>query len=1170
MSPNISLPRAVRFLSCAILLTGMAHAQYRAGIQGTVTDSQGAVVPEASVTLTSQETNLSKQATSSSSGTYTFNGLAPGSYTLTAEKAGFKKQIVGDVRIAAEQMQAVDLHLEVGEVSQSVTVSDVAPIIDTETGQVAGTITSKQVQTLPTFGRDPFQLLQLAPGVFGDNARSAGGSGSSPMPGNAGPGGSSGTSSIFQTENQVQVSANGSRNISNSFQIDGIEVNSLAWGGAAVITPNEESVKEVKVIANNYSAENGRNSGAQVLVVSQNGTNSYHGSLFFKADRPGLNSFQRWNGPASDNPGTPQERGLQRDNDRFNQFGGSIGGPIIRNKLFAFFSYETLRNDSVNSSTAWYETPQFLQLAPAGSIASKLLTFPGEGVSFNAVLTRTCADAGLASPGQCAEVTSNGKFAGLDIGSPLTSALGAADTTFQNPGAPGVGNGLDGIPDIIPVDTTNPTQNVFAQYNGRIDFQATSRDLFAFSTYIVPVRTDSFNGPVRPANLFHHKAMNQAGTALWDHTFSSSVINEARFGVTRWYWNEIDTNPQEPWGLPVDKVDTFGSIGILASNSQANQLNFGAPGPSIFNQTTYNIRDTLTTVRGRHSLKFGADLYREQDNDQAPGNARPNYNFRNLWDFLNDAPYQENGVNFNPITGQPTSVRKDIRSNIYAFFAQDDVKLKPNLTVNLGLRWEYFSPIDEKQGNISNVVFGPGANTLTGLALKLGGDLYQSSKNNWGPQIGFAWSPTKYQSKLVFRGGFGVGYNHPQEAITLDGRFNPPLVVALSLNSPNPQGGVAGSPMVYAVPSDVHQSNDWPVNPNAILTFDPTTHLPLGGAPISLVAVPQNLHTPMTYRYSFQTQYDLGHNWAATLGYQGSSTHHYGRTINLNTVLAPLNPQVNQLTYHVDDANANYNALLAELQHRFSRSFEFDTQYSWSKAIDDGSFDYYNDPYPFAASFARGPSDYDATHNFKFWGVWTPTIFRGDHSWLEKIAGGWELSGIWNWHSGYPWSPLYTNTSCNVIYIGSGYCNLRPGAYLGGAGSDYSNSTFMSSTGNFPNGALSYFTVPTFQQGPAFPATGPVPPPPGVGRNSFRGPGYFDIDLTLGKSFGLPKMRVLGESAKLNIRANFYNIFNKLNLNPSSISNSISFDGTTSNPNFGQAQGALGGRIIELQARFSF
>ena len=1157
------------FLAVFSLCSLSAFAQYRAGIQGVVTDRSGAVVPDATVQLASKETNISKQTQSNASGTYTFNGLAPGKYILSTKKAGFKEQVLDNVTVTAEQMQSVDIALEVGTTSTSVTVTAGEPLIDTETGQVAGTITSKQITALPSFGRDPYQLLQLAPGAFGDNSRAAGGSGSNPLPGNAGPGGSSGTDSIFKTENQVQVSANGTRNISNSFQIDGVEVNSLAWGGAAVITPNEESVKEVKVVTNNYDAENGRNSGAQVLVVSQNGTNSFHGSLFFKADRPGLNAYQKWNGPGSEVAGTPQQRGLQRDNDRFNQFGGSIGGPIIHNKLFGFFSYETLRNDSVNTTTAWYETPQFLGAAPAGSIASSLLSYPGEGVSFNAILHQTCAQAGLPAPGQCQPITSNGQFVGLDIGSPLIGPLGAPDTTFVDPGTPGVGGGLDGIPDIMPVQTTNPFNSTSTQYNARVDFQATSKDLIVGSMYLVPVHTDTFNGPVRPANLFHHRAWNQAGTLLWDHTFSASLLNEARFGIARWYWNEVDTNSQEPWGLPIDNVDNFGNINTLASNNAANELKFGAPGPSIFNQTTYNARDTVTKVIHNHSVKAGFDYYKEQDNDEFPQNARPQYNFRNIWDFLNDAPYQETGVNFDPNTGQPTSVRKDIRSGIYALFVQDDWRIKPTLTLNLGLRWEYFQPIHEKQDRISNLVLGPPGSQLTDLSLRVGGDLYHSSKNNWGPQVGFAWSPRVFNN-TVFRGGFGIGYNHPQEAITLDGRFNPPLVVALTLTSPNPLGGVQGSQIVYAIPNDPHQFNNWPVNPNAILTFDPNTNLPVGGAPVALVGIPQDLHTPITYRYSLEMQHEIGNRWAMTVGYQGSSTHHYGRTYNLNWLITPLNPQVNSVNFHGDDANASYNALLTEIQHRFSQSFEIDAQYRWSKAIDDGSHDYYTDAYPFAASFARGPADYDATHNFKLWGYWTPRIFRGNRSWLEKVAGGWQVSGIWNWHSGFPWSPLYSNTGCNIIYLGSGYCNLRPAAYLGGAGTDYSNDTFMRPTGNFPNGALSYFVVPPFTQGPAFPATGPIPPPPGVGRNSLRGPGYFDIDMTLGKAFGLPTMPVFGENAQIVFRADFFNIFNKLNLNPSSISNLISFDGVTSNPNFGQAQGALGARVIELQARFSF
>jgi hypothetical protein len=174
---------------------------------------------------------------------------------------------------------------------------------------------------------------------------------------------------------------------------------------------------------------------------------------------------------------------------------------------------------------------------------------------------------------------------------------------------------------------------------------------------------------------------------------------------------------------------------------------------------------------------------------------------------------------------------------------------------------------------------------------------------------------------------------------------------------------------------------------------------------------------------------------------------------------------------------------------------------------------------------------------------------------------------------------VYANTGCNLIYQGSGYCNLRPAGYLGGAGTDYSNSAFMSPSSsanfnaNYSQGALAYFTVPAFQTGPAFPANGPIPPPPGVGRNTFRGPHYLDIDMSVQKSFGLPAMKVLGENARFEIRADFFNIFNKLNLAPfapNSPPTIISFDGTTSNAQFGQAQSALGGRVIELQARFNF
>jgi hypothetical protein len=254
--------------------------------------------------------------------------------------------------------------------------------------------------------------------------------------------------------------------------------------------------------------------------------------------------------------------------------------------------------------------------------------------------------------------------------------------------------------------------------------------------------------------------------------------------------------------------------------------------------------------------------------------------------------------------------------------------------------------------------------------------------------------------------------------------------------------------------------------------------------------------------------------------------------------------------------------LLSEVSHRFAHNFQLDLQYRWSKNIDDGSNSYFIDQYPYGLNYARGPADFDVRHNVKLYGVWSPRLFN--KGWGEKILGGWQFSGIMNWHSGFPWTPLYSNTGCNVVYPSSGYCNLRPASYLGGAGTDYNNSAFQQGpNSNFSKGSLAYFTVPSF------PTTG-IPPAPSVGRNSLIGPDFFQVDMTGEKSFGLPRIPGIGEGAKLTIRADLFNIFNKLNVDPSTINNIISYNGTTSNPLFGQAQAGLSGRIVELQARFSF
>lgn len=1216
--------RVVVFSVCALFLGAAAHGQYRASIQGVVTDPQGATVSGATVTLTNHETDQTLTTTTNDAGIYNFSGLGPSQYTLTIEKAGFKKKILNDVAVIAEQANALNVQLDVGDVATSVTVSgDSTPLIDTETSNLSATVDAKEFQSLPSFGRDPFQLLQLAPGAFGDGAQGAGG-GSQNLPATT-VGGTGGTDGIFKTENGGQIVAGGARNGENNYTIDGVGMTSVSWGGTAVITPGEDSIKEVKVVTDNYDAEYGRYLGAQIQIISQNGTNQYHGSFFFKAHRPGLDAFTKYNGYNSDLPGCTKPCGNVRDDGRFNDFGGTVGGPILRNKLFAFFSYETLRNNQAGvGASGWYETAAFRAFAPSGSNAAKYLSFAGVAPTTGTVVAASapgaplsCAAVGLSEGVNC--VTVPGK--GLNLGSPLTSSLGTPDAGFKSPTNPGTGgDGLGGANNLNPgvadvaflQNIANPSSTTEAQYNGRMDFNATSKDLIAFTIYYVPASSTSFNdynccNSVRPMDLFHHSVINEAETALWDHTFAPTLINEARLNAAGWRWKDLDLNPNGAWGLAPLAINGLGT--------SLTPAGYGIGVPGTFDQWTYGFKDVLTRVRNSHTMKMGAEVTRLLFVDDAPWNARPQYNFNNIWDLLNDAPVTELAT-FSPTTGVPTDFRKDTRSNILGFFFQDNYKIRPNLTFTLGLRWEYFGPISEKNGHLASVDLGTGAAMLTGLRVRVGGNLYNAQKGNFGPQLGFAWSPREFAghdfgSRLVLRGGFGIAYNGEDEATSLDGRNNPPFLSSTpTLTDPQNinclSGGTATCPIVYAnsFPSNVHSFTGYAANPVTIETFN-SANLPVPGpnfAPISLVGYPATWPTTYTYHYSLGAQYDLGHQWVASVGYQGSSTRHLTRQYNLYDVLGPegiaFNPVVTGIDWNANDGSARFNALLLELNHRFSQSFSLDTQYRFSRSLDSGSNEYATGVYQFnlaAGNFA--PSDYDVKNMFKMYGVWSPTIFHGSQGWLEKVAGSWSLSGILNAHSGFPWTPSYNlnndypaNNGNDPLYSlgpfvpsssgSSGNNFILPSAYLGGFQANYRSNAVN------PNGGTAFFVQPGVTPGTPFACLFPNPPaaqcpkgqqplgpipPAGIGRNSFRGPGYFDVDATLSKAFGLPKMRVLGENGRIEFRMNFYNLFNKLNL--SGCQSGCSSPGVQTdilNTHFGESQSALGARTIEMQARFSF
>ncbi|MDR3737446.1 MAG: TonB-dependent receptor [Terracidiphilus sp.] len=1154
-----------------------AHAQYRASLQGTVADAQGALIPGAQLTLTDKETNRTVSITSNDAGGFVFNQLPPSTYTVTVTRDGFKKKVLDNVRVIAEQANALNVVLEIGGTAETVTVNaSELPLMDTESGSVGGTITQNDLAKMPTFGRDPLQLAQLAPGMFGDSSQASGG-GTFSLPGNQGDGSAGASSGPYMTENKPQVFGNGGRNDTNGITIDGVQVTSVTWGSAAVITPNPDTIKEMKVVANPYDAELGRFSGAQIQIISQNGTNQFHGTGLFKLDRPGLNAYQRWN------PGGV--KAVQRDTAKYNEFGGTVGGPILPNKVFFFFGYDTVRNTGTVEGSGWYDTASLDSSSTSGTVANKFLTVKGVSAVYSNILEgaadgNDCAKIGLVQGVNCNWI--EGK--GLDLGKPLTTGVGKHDPSYADPvtttsgtvytpglGGDGTGsyaNNMDGSADLMYIQTVGPNNNINTQYNGRLDYQVTDKDLVAFNIYYVPVNNTSYSGPQRAQNIFYHNAKNYSTGLLYNHTFSSNLLNEARADMAGWKWNELKDNPQAPLGLPNANIALNNGVSFssITTNGSAGPENFGPQIGSIFDQWTLNFKDVVTKVYRSHNLKFGGQYTRLAYLDSATWAASQNFYFNNYWDFLNDAPQTETVSGADPLTGIPTMSRKDDRQYIPAVFAQDDWKIKPNLTINMGVRWEYFAGMTEKNGNNPRLNLGSGANMFTDLAIVLKKPQVDAQKWNFGPQVGFAWSPVRDEGKLVLRGGFGLGYNGLEEAITTNTRFDPPFLT----NS----NTLTGSQIVYGTATNIYQYGALPSNPALISTFN-SANLPTNGTTVGLTGIDNGLKTSYVMRYSVEGQYDLGSQWVFTLGYSGSAGRKLPLQYNLYNKYASqiiagqiaFNPIVNSIDWYEDTGKSNYNAMLAEVRHQFSHGFSADVQYRWGHSLDDGSGPYTEPDYQWLPGHNWGASDFDSRNMIKMFAVWSPTIFHGN-TLAEKIAGGWTFSPIFNYHSGFPYNPTYNGIACNAFYPNSGNCNLRPASFKGGAGTSQSTDTFKTAAGHYPDGGTAYFTAPEVVSNTGSWSTAVAPTPtalpglPGTGRNAFVGPRYTDLDLAATKSFGLPTMKILGEGARIEIRANAFNVFNKLNL--------ASIDSNITDSTFGRATSALGARTIEGEFHFKF
>ena len=1127
----------VRFVGGGMLLLGVVLtglAQFRAGVQGVVTDPTGAVIGGATVTLTNHETGKTQQVVTSAEGFYRFSGLAPGAYRVTVEYAGFKKKVVERVIVRAEEVQGLDLTLEPGEITETLTVQAGGEVatLQTENPDVTRAVTTREVLRLPQFGRDPYELIRLTPGVLGLGARGSRGE-SVGLPNTTGPGGSN--VSIFQVENQVPISANGQRLSANNYMIDGVSVNSLGWAGAAVVTPNQESVKEIRVLSSTYSAEYGRNTGAQIQVVSQNGTNEFHGSAVLKYNDPDLNAFNRWGGITGDpNRDAPPVRVEQL----YRQFAGSLGGPIVKNRLFFFFSYEGLRSNNTDFVSTWIETPEFRQLVRqqrAGGVTARI--FEAEGIAPRA-LTVLPADCSLFlnDPRRCQAVAG-----GLDIGS-LTGGLGRYVPLSNT-----VGGGLDGIPDIQFVRLALPNLVRGDQFNARVDLTRGS-DQFAVSMYVT--RRNDFKNVAqgRPIGDLRTRPLNSAGTVTWIRTLAPTLLNELRANATRFSFNEVKDNPEANWGIPRVEVEGPSALRLEIGVIRAETT------PGIFAQNTYEVRDTLTWVRGNKTLKFGVEIRREQDNNNLAGGARPLYVFRGLYNLANDAPYLE-AINADPRTGLPADAQRYFRYANYALFVQNDWKVRPHLTVNLGLRYEYFTPLREKRGRVSNLVFPPGR--LNESRIVVSDQLFEPDRNNVAPRLGLAWSPRAWRDKRVVRGGFGIGYNRIPGVLYGNTRGNPPFFARhfICCGGSASEGlfPFASGRILYTLGTS-RALTSYPVNPALAQGIDPATG-GVRGSQVEIYGTERKLPNAYVYLWSLETETQLPWDFIASVGYQASSSHKLIRIINQN-LLYPRNPFFGPVFFLLPDVNANYHALLARLTHAFSHGFRLEAAYRWSKSIDTLSYEGpgapTNQTYPSDLRSERGPSDYDVRHHTVISWLWDVPILHNRTDWWGKAFGGWQLNGIWTISTGFP----YTVKIGQSLRFANGepWGPIRPTRYFGGALTDRSDRAFIRPGGNFPGGGARYFDTTTIG-------------PPGIGRNAFRGPGYRSVDLSLVKQTALPRVPGLGEAARLEIRFNFLNAFNELNLQPLGFFDEGVF---ADRPNFGRATRGLAGRVVEFQARFSF
>ncbi len=1107
------IPRRIMLFSVLLLVvvvgSSSAWAQFTSGIEGTVTDPTGAVVSGATVTIKNEETGAVQTFQTQESGSFRFTTLPSSAFSISVAAPGFKTTVQEHVRLQVAEVKTLNVRMVIGGTDSTVTVTDEAPAVETAQARVSGQVSEKEVHDLPLSGRNFYTLVVLTPGVTG--LASGGGQAYAQASGD-----------IFNPEYGVNLSANGSRAESNSFLIDSASIDSSQRNGVTNVNPNAEDVQEVRVAANNFSAEFGRNGAALVNIITKQGSNRWHGTLgFYHTDNKlqAANRFQSAGVPVF----------------RRNEGAWSFGGPVWKDHTFFFASMDFLKSGVATGRAATVLTPDFINFMQT-NFPNNISTFVAN--SFPASITPTSGftTAGTMNGTDCSTLPSPSD--------PINTEVGSIPCNLP---VTGVGSFATGLP-----------RNGF-QYTVRVDHSLNdNKDRIFGSFNRTTLHQVLFGAPfVYPAFNTIEPTYSDHFAVGWVHA-ASNFVNEFGFATTRPFGEALVNHPEVP--------------GITVLGIEGYQTGWG---PNAFVQNNFEWRDVASFTRGAHNLKAGGNITRGRaDHESSRVYNRPQFQFNSVFDFATDKANSESQFGFDPNTGaRLNKLYSLVRDGSLSAFVQDDWKFAPNLTISLGFRYEdFFNPSDGLGDlGVCNMVFPSGGGSLKSQipngVMTCQKHLLDHTLNTFSPRIGFAWDPTK-QGKMSVRGGFGIFYDKPSEQLYNDYFTNSPK---FALGSACLQCG-SNQPL-FALGTTSDPPYNYPLPPGIQPGLLPSGGLISGQANVTVTD--RNMGPSYMENWFFGVQRAVTSTTVAEVDYIGSVGRHLYAKYNVNRFAGDLiqnggnftglAPGFGAINYGQASESSGYNGFTASVRQRASHGVTLNAAYTFSKAIDQASkldgaehVDAFND------SLNRGLADFDVRHRLAFTTLWSLPSPHGS-GFMNKLLGGWELTNVTILQSGPPFSVICTanfapvfdtggnvvgNTGCDYNADGTNYDRPNtPG--FGNSKSGLSRSDYL--TGIFACGG-------TALCGSVFPSPGLVEG--NLGRNTFHGPGFANTDFSVIKNLKIPWF-IGGEGANLQFRTEFFNVLNRVNL--TQVGTNIA-----NLSNFGKSTGAYPARDIQFALRIAF